>query len=343
MKKLFFVVITVLAMQNIIAQQKPYYTQYILNNYILNPALSGIENYTDVKLSYRNQWTGLTGAPVTTYFSIHGPIGKQDYKTSATSFSMQGYNPRGKAYWDDYTVSPPHHGVGLVVMNDKTGFFNRFSAYGSYAYHKPLSGKMALSAGFTAGVTNVSLDRSKIVWGNLDPNDPAIGYNNGDLKKLKPELGAGLWLYSKDYFVGASVLNIIPNKIKFVKNGNYGDSFDPHFFASAGYRIPLNDDFTALPSVAVQYVNPEPIMLTGNIKIQYQDLVWLGGSYRRSDLLGGYAVMAGVNLANTINIGYSYDIATTSRLKTYVGNTHEIIIGFLLGNKFGDSCPRNLW
>ncbi len=325
------------------AQQKPYYTQYILNNYILNPALSGIENYTDVKISYRNQWTGLTGAPVTSYLSVHGPIGKQDYKTSATSFEIQGYNPRGKAYWDDYTVSPPHHGVGLILMNDKTGFLSRFSAYASYAYHKPLASQTTLAMGFTAGLTNVSLDRSKIVWGSLDPNDPAVGYTNGDLKKMKPEVGAGLWLYSKNYFVGASVLNIIPGKVKFVKSDKYGASFDPHLFVSAGYRFMMGSDMSMLPSVSVQYVNPEPVMLSANVKFQYEDLLWFGGSYRHSDLLGGYAAMAGVNISNTVNIGYSYDFATTSRLKSYVGNTHEVIVGFLLGNKYGDSCPRHVW
>jgi hypothetical protein len=31
----------------------------------LNPAVTGIENYTDVKLGHRSQWTGLEGAPVT--------------------------------------------------------------------------------------------------------------------------------------------------------------------------------------------------------------------------------------------------------------------------------------
>jgi hypothetical protein len=31
------------------AQQRPHYTQYILNNFIVNPALAGIENYTDIK------------------------------------------------------------------------------------------------------------------------------------------------------------------------------------------------------------------------------------------------------------------------------------------------------
>src|SRR5438093_3152928 len=85
-----------------IAQQRPHYTQYILNNYILNPALTGIENYTDVKISARDQWVGLNGAPQTFYLSVHGPIGKKDYKTSPTSFNLPGQNPRGNAYWDNY-------------------------------------------------------------------------------------------------------------------------------------------------------------------------------------------------------------------------------------------------
>src|SRR5689334_25206376 len=87
------------------AQQRPHYTQYILNNYILNPALSGIENYTDLKMSARDQWVGLNGAPKTYYLSVHGPIGKNDYRTSATSFEVPGENPRGKAYWENYTAA----------------------------------------------------------------------------------------------------------------------------------------------------------------------------------------------------------------------------------------------
>jgi hypothetical protein len=51
------------------AQQKPHYTQYVLNQYIINPAISGIENYTDVKISARDQWVGLAGAPKTSYLT----------------------------------------------------------------------------------------------------------------------------------------------------------------------------------------------------------------------------------------------------------------------------------
>src|SRR5436190_19335939 len=91
---------TVLLYMPVNAQQKPHYTQYILNQYILNPAITGIENYTDVKLSHRHQWVGIQDAPVTTYFTIHAPIGKKDFRTTATTlFDMEGENPRGKGYW----------------------------------------------------------------------------------------------------------------------------------------------------------------------------------------------------------------------------------------------------
>src|SRR6476661_4670 len=102
MKGIFISVGCLFFSLSVMAQAKPSYTQYILNNYILNPAVAGIENYTDVKLSYRNQWTGINGAPVTAYFSIHAPIGKHDLKTNVTSMPTRGVNPRGKDYWRDY-------------------------------------------------------------------------------------------------------------------------------------------------------------------------------------------------------------------------------------------------
>ncbi|HNF30238.1 MAG TPA: type IX secretion system membrane protein PorP/SprF, partial [Chitinophagaceae bacterium] len=73
-----------------------------------------------------------------------------------------------------------------------------------------------------------------------------------------------------------------------------------------------------------------------NAKIQYQDYIWAGASYRYKD---GYAAMVGINLSNSINIGYSYDL-TTSRLNTVSKGTHEFVLGFILGNKYGDWCPR---
>ena len=100
MKRNFIILIILLQVfQSLEAQQRPHYSQYILNNYILNPALSGIENYTDIKLSARDQWVGLNGAPQTFYLSMHAPIGKKDFKSSATSYQVPGQNPRGSSYW----------------------------------------------------------------------------------------------------------------------------------------------------------------------------------------------------------------------------------------------------
>ena len=326
-----------------LGQAKPSYTQYVLNNYILNPAVTGIENYTDIKLSNRNQWTGINGAPVTNYFSIHAPIGKKDLRTSATSFQVPGRNPRGEQYWEEYTAPEPHHGIGLIALNDKAGYINRWSVSASYAYHRPLSTKTTLSGGFNAGVTSVNLDRSKIDFASLDPNDPAIGYSNGDLRKLKAEVGAGLWLYSSDYFVGLSVQNIVPGKVSFAQTNDYATYYTPNYFLTAGYRLTLSDDLNLIPSAMVQYWEPQLLGIHANAKLQYQDRFWVGGSYRFGDLISGYSGMAGLNISNTFNVSYAYEVATTSRLRAYTNNTHEILIGFIIGNKYGDMCPRNVW
>jgi type IX secretion system PorP/SprF family membrane protein len=321
-----------------LAQQKPHYTQYILNQYIINPALTGIENYVDVKVSHRAQWVGLLDAPVTSYISIHGPIGKSDDKVTATSFKKSGINPRGKSYWDEYVTSRPHHGIGMQIINDRTGPLNHFSMYGTYAYHVGISTKTNLSAGIGAGMTNVSLNADKLEFDT--PVDPAV-YGSGVINNFKFDANAGIYLYSANYFVGISAMQLVPSKIAYSNNAvkKLDGTFEPHFFATAGYRFSLGDDFNITPSVMIKYINPLPTQFEGNVKLQYQDLMWVGGSYRQAD---GIAGMVGLNISNTMNIGYSYDY-TSSKLNNYTRGTHEFVVGFLLGNKYGDTCPRNVW
>lgn len=323
------------------AQQRPHYTQYILNNYIINPAVAGIENYTDVKISHRHQWVGIDGAPVTTYLTIHGPLKRSDYeRETATSFHAAGENPRGKAYWQDYTKAEPHAGIGLTILNDRTGPLNRFAAYGTYAYHIGISERTSLAAGISAGVQNLSLNSSKLDYANSFQVDPTVA-GSGYLNRLSPDINAGLWLYSADYFVGLAMQQIVPSKLKFSDNtvSLVEGRLIPHTFLSAGYRFFLSDDFSLLPSTLIKYVNPTPVSFDVNAKLQYQDFLWAGASYRYQD---GFAAMVGINISNSLNIGYSYDY-TTSNLNSVSHGTHEIVVGFLLGNRYGDWCPRNLW
>ncbi len=345
MKK-HFAILPLLLPVLVIAQQRPHYTQYILNNYILNPALSGIENYTDVRLSARDQWVGLNGAPTTFYFSIQGPIGKKDYRTNATSFDVPGENPRGRSYWQSYTAAEPHHGIGGTVINDRTGSFNRLTADITYAYHIGLNATTNLAAGFSAGISKIGLDRSKTDFsGTGDPGDPAAGATtDGYLNKIRPDLGAGLWLYSRDYFLGVSALQIIPQRLSFADDAvtPVTGKLVPHIFITGGYRFLLNDDINALPSLMVKYVQGSSnhnVQVETNMKLQYRDLLWAGASYRYQD---GFAGMLGVSVSHTFNIGYAYDL-TTTRLNTVSRGTHEIVLGFILGNRYSDACPRCNW
>jgi type IX secretion system PorP/SprF family membrane protein len=321
------------------AQQRPHYTQYILNNYILNPALTGIENYTDVKISGRDQWIGLNGAPRTVYVTVHGPLGKKDYKTTATSFQLPGENPRGTNYWDNYVASEPHGGIGFSMINDKTGNISRFTADVSYAYHMGLSPKLNFSAGFSGGISKISYDRYKA--NPTDPNDPALGDPGVIVSRFRPDLNAGVWLYGANMFVGVSAQQIIPQKVAFTDDNGYGGKLVPHLFATAGYRFLFGEDINALPSVMAKFVPGSPAnpQIDINLKLQYRDLLWVGGSYRRND---GYAAMLGLNIGNTFNIGYAYDFTQTP-VATASKGTHEMIIGFLINNRYGDTCPRNIW
>jgi type IX secretion system PorP/SprF family membrane protein len=133
----------------------------------------------------------------------------------------------------------------------------------------------------------------------------------------------------------------MPSKIDFSNNAikKTEGKRVPHLFATAGYRFLIGDNFNFIPSVMVKYIQPAPMQVEVNGKLQYQDLMWVGASYRQDD---GIAAMVGLNVSNAFNVGYSYDY-TTSRLNNYTKGTHEIVVGFTIGNKFGSSCPRNVW
>ena len=326
-----------------VAQQRPHYTQYILNQYILNPAITGIENYTDLKVSARDQWVGLNGAPRTAYLTVHAPLGKKDYRTSTTSFEIPGQNPRGKYYWENYTAAEAHHGVGFSVINDKTGSFNRYSAGISYAYHLGLSATTNLSAGFSAGITQIGMDKDKHDFdGQGDTYDPITGpYIAGELRKARPDLSVGLYLYSRDYFIGISAQQVIPQTLTFVDNAPVlgVGKLVPHLFFNAGYRFLLNEDINAIPSLMVKYIKGSSsidIQPELNLKLQYRDLLWVGGSVRVQD---GYAAMLGLHVNNKFNIGYAHDFSATP-LNTVSKGTHELMLGFIIGNKYSQACPR---
>ena len=51
------------------AQQLPVYSQYMMNGFLLNPAVAGHEGYTALNITAREQWAGLFGL----YWTLHFP------------------------------------------------------------------------------------------------------------------------------------------------------------------------------------------------------------------------------------------------------------------------------
>ena len=339
MKKINLIFFLSLSSILLIAQQRPHYSQYIMNNYIVNPAIGGIENYIDVKLSIRNQWVGFDGAPKTFYATIHGPISKKNYRSTFTSFDTKGMNPRGKYYWEDYTSAAPHHGLGMTVVNYSTGYINRLTGFATYSYHLGITDKTSLAAGFGLGLSSINLKFDKITLANS--YDPAVRTAINNLNSMKPELNTGLWLYSDKYFLGLSAQQLIPLKLNLIDSNLYRSTLTPHIFGTLGIRIPMTEDINGLPSVMVRYIESAPLAVDVNFKAQYRDLLWVGASYRKGVGISG---MAGVNIANKVNVSYSYDINNSKyMLSEFNKGTHEIILGFLLNNVYGDLCPKNIW
>lgn len=248
----------------------------------------------------------------------------------------------------------PHHGVGVSVINDQTGSFRFLSAAASYAYHLGLNPTTNISAGLSAGLTTIRIDRSSHDFNGFgDPSDPAFGsVTTGELKKIRPQMAAGIWLYARNYFVGISAQQIIPQTLSFVGNDPSilaKSKLIPHLFFTAGYRFMIGEDFNAIPSIMIKYINGisrNSYQPEFNAKLQYRDVLWLGGSYRYRD---SYAGMLGLNMGNRVTVSYSYDLPVNADLIRNTGanilspfhnGTHELVIGFLLGNKYSDACPR---
>lgn len=333
---IWLIVITGIAASEVVAQQKPQFTQYILNNYIANPALTGIENYIDVKASHREQWKGMEGAPVTNYFSLHFPLGKKDDKSNATSFNMTGTGMYVHNYREDYIASEPHHGLGFIFLDDKAGQLKQTSGSITYAYHLGLSSRVNISLGIGVGFLKTGLNN-----GNLKPEatiDPALAAAQN--AKISPDLNFGVWLYDYNYFIGVSVQQLLAQKTAInANNGFTGRKTVPHYFATAGYKFWLTDNISAMPSVMAKIAIPAPVSLDFNAKFAFKDKFWMGGSYRSANVFSG---MLGFNISSLLHISYAYDF-TRSQLNTVSNGTQEIMLGLTLNNKLKILQPIRFW
>jgi type IX secretion system PorP/SprF family membrane protein len=273
------------------AQQLPIYSNYMLNSYSLNPAVAGTNSYFEGVSNNRYQWLGITDAPRTYILTVNGPTKSMNV------------------------------GLGGQLFTDIVGPTRRTGFYLSYAYHFKLNDKIKVSFGISGGILQFMVDASKIAL--RDPADAVIG--TGLQTVLTPDFGAGVYVYSidKKWYGGASVPQILQNKIDF--SGAPASALSKlatHFYFIGGYRYQLNDKFRLEPSAMINFVKPAPVQFDLSMRAIYRDKMWLGVSYRYMDAV---SIMVGYTLRENLTFAYAYDI-TTSDIRKYSSGTHEIMI-----------------
>jgi type IX secretion system PorP/SprF family membrane protein len=250
--------------------QQPFFTQYMDNPLVLNPALAGTRNALAFDLINRQQWLGVEGAPATYYFSAHSPI--NDTKTS----------------------------LGGYLMSDMAGPVMYNSASAVYSYLVRINPSIFLSMGLSAGVENHWLGLNKLDV--ITPNDPH--FSNGIENVFKPLVGAGLYLFSQEYYLGFSSAQLLSSNIALPYEKSAGYNLPKSYFLTAGAQWFINSDFS-LKVAALSRISPESI---NTLDLSSQILLWnslkLGGSYRVNN---SAALILGVRCFESLWINYSYD------------------------------------
>ena len=283
------------------SQQLSLHSQYMFNDFILNPAIAGTTHDTPLHFSFRRQWVGIEEAPVTQFLSGNGYL---------------GYNL----------------GFGAVLFNEASGPTRRTGVSVSTAYHLILK-KMSqedqhvISFGLSGLLTQHYLDKEKLI--TYFPDDPTIAaaYNS----QMVPDASFGVYYHNMDnYFAGISVINLfqtksdlynIPNDIK--------NNFVRNYYVYGGGKLEMNNKFAIQPSFLLQGIESLPVQIDLNARFIYLKKYWLGVSYRHQDAI---VAMFGIKY-NEYAFGYSYD-ATLSDLRNFSSGSHELTLTLLL-NKFG--------
>jgi type IX secretion system PorP/SprF family membrane protein len=101
----------------------------------------------------------------------------------------------------------------------------------------------------------------------------------------------------------------------------------PHYYFTTGFVFGNNETVKFKPSILVKYVKGAPVQFDLNMNILFNEIVWVGGSYRYND-----AVIAifEYQLSRQLRLGYAYDYPIT-KLSTVTTGTHEIMMGYDFG------------
>ncbi len=293
MKKLFYIVsLLFLSVFGAYAQQESQYSQYMYNTMTFNPGYTGSREVVSAMGLYRTQWVGLDGAPKTVNFSVQSPLGYHG------------------------------NGIGLNVVSEQIGPTKNTGFTVNYAYTIMPTDDLKLSFGISGGFDNFEVDYTKLNSENPDP------YMTGNESQFSPNVGAGVYLHTFNWYVGLSVP-------KLLKTEFYDDvaasvySTKSHFYLIGGYVFDLNPYLKFKPAVLAKFVMGAPVAVDMSANFLINNKLTLGAGYRWD---ASVSALAGFQVTDGIQVGYAYDYETTN-LGHYNSGSHEIFLRFDLLSK----------
>lgn len=279
----------ILGYQSSKAQQLPQFTQYMYNTIAVNPAYAGSREVLSIVALGRNQWTGFGGGPQTQTLSIHSPLRNERV------------------------------GVGLSLINDKSGYENFTYVYGDFSYTIPVGEELKLSFGINAGATYYKLadELYNATEVNQDP------YFDERLDRWNPNFGTGILLHSDRWYAGFS----IPRLINHDNNNqtNYAALETVHYYVIGGYVFDLSNDVKFKPSVLWKYTSGAPVSTDLTANFLFVEKLWLGASYRMNGEQRAFGALVDFQITPQFRIGYTYELPT-GEIKPYTSGSQEILL-----------------
>jgi len=302
------------------AQQLPLYSQYLMNGYLLNPAIAGSDGYTSFNLTAREQWLGFADAPQTRSFSVQTRLLKRSYVIKKRSVTNRKLKPSTKG----------RVGLGGFIYHDRNGAVERIGFQGSYAYHIFLRNNQ-LSFGLSGGLFQFRIREEDITY--LDEGDLVI--EEGIRKVLYvPDANFGVYYLNYQYFAGLSINNLFQSYLKLGNRALEDFKQIRHYYLVGGYRFIFSQDHELEPSVLIKATERLTFQADFGIKYYFRQDYW-GGLVLRTN--GTFITLLGVRF-NQLHVGYAFDYNLSS-IRRYSWGSHELVIAL----KFGDSARRYRW
>jgi type IX secretion system PorP/SprF family membrane protein len=291
MKKIIILILAVISVITVSAQQAPQFSQNMFNKLANNPGFAGSRGVIATSILHRSQYMGFGdqgGAAVST----------QNFSIDAELPFLYG-------------------GVGLNVVKDNIAQFSNLGLQASYAYRTEL-GVGQIGMGMSVGMFQSGLDGNKL--NAAQSGDNAIPLSSVSGSKL--DIGAGIYYNTQDVYIGISSSHMTEPVVEW----SDGDSYPlaRHYFLIAGYYHELNSLLSLNPSIYLKS-DGATSQLDINTNLIYNNKMWGGVSYRLDE---GLSLLAGMNVNEDFRFGLAYDVtmmnAMSNSLEFMLGYNFKI-------------------